>query len=417
MLMRDTIRMSLQAITTNKLRSSLTLVGIILGVASIMAVMTGISVVQGTMEKEMSVLGAQTFQVQKWPSGFSSDEERRKAMRRPPMTLDDAQAIRDHVESVDIVGAELWDFGFKAGYRGEETNENISIVGGTPEYPQNNTHFVGMGRNISQMDVRAARKVVVIGYALAQRLYPFVDPIGRDIRVDGRKYEVVGVFDEKKSAFNQSYDSYVLMPVSTFVSTYGMTDKEGFPRSVNITVHARTPEIVDDAIEETRAVLRRVRGVKPGEEDNFSYFNSESSIRQFNQMTAGVKIGAFVIGTVALIVAGIGIMNIMLVSVTERTKEIGIRKSLGAKPQFILRQFLLEAVVLCNLGGVIGVAAGFGIGNAMVKLGLSSSFEAAVPVEWAIISLLFCTAVGLVFGMLPAIKASRLNPIEALRYE
>ena len=417
MLLQDTIRMSLQAISTNKLRSSLTLVGIVLGVASIIAVMTGISVVQGTMEKEMSVLGAQTFQVQKWPAGFASDEERRKAMSWPPLTLEDAQAIRDHVDSVDIVGAEIWEFGFKAEYRGEATNDNISIVGGTPEYPQNNTHFVGWGRNISQMDVRAARKVVVIGHAIAQRLYPFVDPVGRDIRLDGRKYEVIGVFDEKKSAFNSNYDSYVLMPVSTFVDTYGMTNKQGFPQSVNITVHARTPEIVADAIEETRAVLRRERGVGPGEEDNFSYFNSEGMIRQFNQMTAGVKAGAFVIGTIALVVAGIGIMNIMLVSVTERTKEIGIRKSLGAQPRFILRQFLLEAIVLCNVGGIIGVLLGFGIGNAMVKLGMSSSFESAVPIEWAVIGLLFCTVVGVVFGMLPAIKASRLNPIEALRYE
>ncbi|MDH3430953.1 MAG: ABC transporter permease [Gammaproteobacteria bacterium] len=413
----DTFIMSLQAIRTNKLRSSLTLVGIVLGVASIIAVMTGISVIQGTMEKEMSVLGAQTFQVQKWPSGFSTDEERRKAMRRPPMTLSDAQAIRDHVKSVDIVGSEIWEFGFKAEYRDEETNDNLSIVGGTPEYPQNNTHFVAYGRNISQMDVHAGRKVVVIGYAIAQELYPFVDPIGRDIRIDGREYKVVGVFDEKKSAFGSQFDNYILMPVSTFTNTYGMINRDGFERSVNITVHARTPEIIDDAIEETRAVLRRVRGVKRGEEDNFEYFNSESTIREFNQMTAGVKVGAFVIGIVALLVAGIGIMNIMLVSVTERTKEIGVRKSLGAKPQYILRQFLLEAIVLCNFGGIIGVLVGFGIGNMMVKMGMSSSFEAVVPVQWAVIGLLFCTAVGVIFGMLPAIKASRLNPIDALRYE
>jgi putative ABC transport system permease protein len=413
----DTFVMSLQAIRANKLRSSLTLVGIVLGVASIIAVMTGISVVQGTMEKEMSVLGAQTFQVQKWPAGFSSEEERLEAMRRPPMTLSDAQAIRDHVQTVDIVGAEIWEFGFKAEYSGEETNDNISIVGGTPEYPQNNTHFVGYGRNISQMDVRAGRKVVVIGHAVAERLYPFVDPVGRDIRLDGRKYQVIGVFDEKKSAFNSSFDSYVLMPVSTFLNTYGEVDRNGFPRSVNITVHARSPEVVDDAIEETRQVLRRVRGVKRGEKDNFDYFNSQSMITQFNQMTQGVKLGAFVIGIIALLVAGIGIMNIMLVSVTERTKEIGIRKSLGAKPRYILRQFLLEAIVLCNVGGIIGVLLGFGIGNLMVKLGMSSSFESVVPMEWAVVGLLFCTGVGLLFGMLPAIKASRLNPIDALRYE
>jgi putative ABC transport system permease protein len=413
----DSVIMSLQAIRANKLRSSLTLVGIVLGVASIIAVMTGISVVQGTMEQEMSVLGAQTFQVQKWPAGFATDEERREAMRRPPMTLSDAKAIRDNVASVDIVGSEIWEFGFKAEYRGEETNDNVQICGGTPEYPQNNTHFVGYGRNISQTDVRAARKVVVIGYALAQRLYPFVDPVGRDIRVDGREYKVVGVFDEKKSAFGGGYDNYVLMPVTTFVNTYGMTDRNGFQRSVNITVHAKSPELINDAIEETRQVLRRVRGVRRGEKDNFEYFNSESMIGEFNQMTAGIKVGAFIIGIIALLVAGIGIMNIMLVSVTERTKEIGIRKALGAKPRFILRQFLLEAVVLCNVGGVIGVLVGFGIGNMMVKMGISSSFETVVPVGWAVVGLLFCTAVGVIFGMLPAIKASRLNPIDALRYE
>jgi putative ABC transport system permease protein len=413
----DTLLMSLQAIRSNKLRSSLTLVGIVLGVASIIAVMTGISVIQGTMEKEMSVLGAQTFQVQKWPTGFSTPEERRKAMQRPPITLADAQAIRDYVQSVDIVGAEIWDFGKIAEYRGEETNDNLSFVGGTPEYPQNNTHFVGQGRNISAMDVHAGRKVVVIGHAIAQQLYPFVDPIGRDIRIDDRKYQVIGVFDEKKSAFGSQYDHYMLIPVSTYLNTYGNINSRGFEHSVNITVHAKSPEVVADAIAETRAVLRRVRGVRRGEEDNFEYFNSESTIREFNQMTAGVKTGAFVIGIIALLVAGIGIMNIMLVSVTERTKEIGIRKSLGAKPPYILRQFLLEAIMLCNLGGIIGVIIGFGIGNMMIKVGLSSSFEAVVPVEWGVIGLVFCTAVGVIFGMLPAIKASRLNPIDALRFE
>ncbi len=413
----DIFTMSLQAIRTNKLRSSLTLFGIVLGVASIIAVMTGISVIQGTMEQEMTVLGAQTFQIQKWPAGFSSDEDRRKAMRRPPVTLSDAQAIRDNVDSVDIVGSELWDFGFSAEYKGESTNGDTVICGCTPEYPQNNTHFVAYGRNISQMDVRRSQKVVVIGYAIARRLYPFVNPIGREIRVDGREYTVIGVLDEKTSAFNFGFDNYVLMPISTFVDTYGMTNNFGFERSVNITVHAKTPEIVDDAIEETRQVLRKVRGVRRGEEDNFEFFNSESSIAQFNQMTASVKVGAFVIGIVALVVAGIGIMNIMLVSVTERTKEIGIRKSVGAHPRDILRQFLIEAIVLCNVGGVVGVLLGFGIGNAIVKLGISSSFEGVVPMQWAVIGLLFCSAIGVIFGMLPAVKASRLNPIDALRFE
>jgi len=411
----DTLFMSMGAILSNKLRSMLTLVGIVAGVASIIAVMTAISVIQGTLEREMSVLGAQTFQVQKWPAGgFHSDADRRKAMRRPPLTLENAEAIRQHVGTVDLVGSEIWDFGFTAQYKGVSSNPNISICGGTPEYPPNNTHYVGLGRNISQVDVKTARKVVVIGYALAKKLYPFVDPIGKDIRVDGRKYQVVGVFDEKKSAFGGSFDNYVLMPVSTFLNTYGIIGRDGFQRSVNITVRAKTPELIDDAIEETRQVLRHDRGVKPGQEDNFEFFNSTSLITQFNKMSMGVKLAAFVIGIIALVVAGIGIMNIMLVAVTERTREIGIRKALGAKPVSILGQFLLEAVILCNIGGLIGVLVGFGLGNLVAVF---THFDVSVPMEWAVIGLLFCSAVGVAFGLLPAVRASRLHPIDALRYE
>jgi putative ABC transport system permease protein len=335
-------------------------------------------------------------------------------MRRPPITVENANAIREQVESVDLVGSELWDFGKTVEYRGEETNPNVTICGGTPEYPPNNTHYVGLGRNISQMDVKSARSVAVIGFAIGQKLFPFIDPIGKEIRLDGRKYQIVGVFDEKKSAFGSNYDNYVLIPITRYLKTYGMVAPDGFSRSVNVTIRAKTPEIVHDAIEETRQVLRRERGVRANEEDNFDFFNSESLITEFNEMTLGVKIAAFVIGTIALIVAGIGIMNIMLVSVTERTKEIGVRKSLGAKPQNILAQFLLEAVILCNIGGVLGILVGFGLGNVVT---LFAPFDISVPMEWAVIGLVFCSAVGIGFGLLPAIRASRLNPIDALRYE
>jgi putative ABC transport system permease protein len=410
----DLIGMSAAAIWSSKLRSSLTLLGIVAGVASIIAVMTAIAVVQSTMEKEMSVLGTQVFQVQKWPSGFSNDRERHKAMRRPPVTIENANAIREQVSTVDIVGSELWDFGYKVEYHGEATNPNCAICGGTPEYSPNNTHYIGLGRNISQIDVKAGRRVAVIGYAIGQKLFPFTDPIGKEIRVDGRKYEVVGVFDEKKSAFGSGFDNYVLIPITAFLDTYGMINKDGFPRSVNVTVHARTPELVDEAMEETRQVMRRERGLKPGQEDNFDFFSSQSLITQFNTMTAKVKIAAFVIGIIALVVAGIGIMNIMLVSVTERTKEIGIRKSLGANPRNILAQFLLEAVIMCNIGGLFGIVIGFGLGNVITFF---TSFAVEVPLQWAVIGLVFCSTVGIAFGLLPAIRASRLHPIDALRYE
>ena len=410
----DVFVMSLGAIGSNKLRSFLTLVGIVLGVASIIGVMTAISVMQTAMEKEMTVLGTQTFQVQKWPNGFNSDEESRRAQKWPPVTLEEAQLVRDQVPSVDFVGTELWDGGKVASYKGITTDPVVSLCGGSPEYPENNTHYIGEGRNISRMDMLAARRVVVIGHALAQQLFPFTDPIGKAITLDGRKFEVIGVFIKKVSAFGGPYETLALIPSGAYTQIYGMVDPRGFTRSVNMTVHSRTPELLQDAIEQVRQVIRNARHLRHDEPDNFYWFTSLSQIETFNKATMGVKIGAFIMGAVALLVAGIGIMNIMLVSVTERTKEIGIRKSLGAKRRNILLQFLLEAVVLCNVGGVIGIALGFLLGNIFTFF---TSFEAHVPLGWAVFGVVFCSLIGVTFGMIPALKASRLNPIDALHYE
>ncbi|MCB0314353.1 MAG: ABC transporter permease, partial [Calditrichaeota bacterium] len=384
----------------HKLRSALTLIGIIAGVASIIAIMTGISVIQNTIEKEMSVLGNTTFQVQKWAAGGPvSREEMRKIMRRKPVTVANADAIRERVKLVDLVGSELWSFGYTVRYRGQSTEPNKTICGGTPEYSLNNTHYIGLGRNISNEDVKIGRPVVVLGYAIAEELFPFTDPIDKVIKLDGRKYTVIGVFEEKKSAMGGNYDNYCLIPITRFQQIYGMYDNRGNARSVNVTVRAKSPEVLRDAVEETRGVLRQVRNVDPREDDDFTIFTNDSQIKSFNQATAGVKMGAFVIGIIALIVAGIGIMNIMLVSVTERTKEIGIRKALGAKRKNILMQFLLEAIMLCNIGGVIGVLVGFSLGN---LVSIFTGFSVSVPLEWAIGGLAFCTTVGLIFGMWPA---------------
>lgn len=411
----EVTRMALTAILSHKLRSFLTLVGIIAGVASIIGVMTGISVIQNTMESELSVLGSTVFQVQKWAAGGPiSDEERRKIMKRRPTTEEHANAIRTKVSTITLVGSELWDFGHVVKYRDHSTNPNITICGGTPEYAPNNTHYIGHGRNLSHEDVRIGRKVVVLGHAVARELFPWTDPLLRTVKVDGRKFQVVGVFEEKKSAMGGNFDNYLLMPISAFKRIYGDRNSFGRERSVNITVRARSTEVVQDAIAETRAVMRRERGLKPHEEDDFTIFTNDSQIETFNEVTAGIKTGAFVIGIVALIVAGIGIMNIMLVSVTERTREIGIRKSLGARRRNILNQFLLEAVILSNIGGLIGVAVGFGLGNLMAVF---TDFAISIPLNWAVTGLLFCTAVGLIFGYWPAYKAARLNPIESLRYE
>jgi putative ABC transport system permease protein len=411
----EAFKMAITAIRSHKLRSFLTLIGIIAGVASIIAVMTGISVIQTTMEKEMSVLGTQTFQVQKWAAaGNISQEERRKIMRRRPTTVEHANAIRERVKTVDLVGSELWSQNIHvAKYRDIKTNPNLTVCGGTPEYPENNTHYVELGANLTNEDVKIGRSVVVLGHAVAEELFPWIDPLQQTIKIDGRKFRVIGVLEEKKSAFGGRFDNYMIIPITKFKHIYGLRDNSGGERSVNITVRAISPDLLQDAIAETRAVMRMERGLKPQQEDDFTIFTNDSSIKTFNEMTAGIKVGAFVIGIVALIVAGIGIMNIMFVSVTERTREIGIRKALGAKRKNILMQFLLEAVILSNIGGVIGVAVGFGLGNIVSML---TDFAGNVPLEWAIVGVIFCTTVGITFGFWPAFKASKLDPIVALRY-
>ena len=415
MFVLDALKMALAALRAHKMRSFLTMIGIIAGVASIIAVMTGISVIQTSIEKEISVLGTQTFQVQKQAAAGAMNEEKwRKIQARRPITTDHAMAIRDKVKSADLVGPEMWGYNHIASFRDKKTNNNLMICGGSPEYAPNNTHYVNLGRNLSQEDISVGRRVVLLGYGVAEELFPWTDPLQRTVKIDGRKFRVVGVLEDKSSAMGGRFNQYLIIPITTFKKIYGTRRPDGRVRSVNITVQSKTPELLQKAIDETRAVMRMERGLKPHEEDDFTIFTNDSNIKTFNEMTAGVKTGGFAIGIVALIVAGIGIMNIMLVSVTERTKEIGIRKALGAQRRVIMLQFLMEAIILCNIGGLIGVAVGFGIGNI---LSLVTDFAAHVPMEWAIVGLAFCTGVGLTFGFWPAMRASKLNPIDALHYE
>jgi len=413
----ESFKMAVSAIGAHKLRSVLTLVGIVAGVAAIISVMTGVSVIQTQIEKELSVLSSRTFQIMKFPMGGFNNNRNvnfREIARWPPLTMDHVYALRERVKSVDLVGAELWHYNTRVSYRGESTEANKMVCGGTPEYPENNTHYVELGRNLSEEDVVVGRRVVVLGHSISNELFPFIDPVGKTVKVDGHKFTVQGVFAERKSATGGQFDQYILMPISAWTQLYGTRDQRGRPRSIFITVRSKQGYPLAEALEETRAVLRAERGLSPRERDTFHWFTSDSQIEAFNDATAGVKTAAFVLGFVALLVAGIGIMNIMLVSVTERTKEIGIRKALGAKRPAILLQFLMEAIVLCNIGGVIGVLIGFGLGNIVT---LFTDFAVHVPVEWAVRGVIFCSVVGLVFGMWPAFRASRLAPIDALRYE
>jgi putative ABC transport system permease protein len=252
--------------------------------------------------------------------------------------------------------------------------------------------------------------MAILGQAVVEKLFPpNVNPVGEEIRVDGGMYQVIGIFEKKGSALGGNNDNFVVIPLSTYFQRYGKT-----ARSIHIMVKARSAEDMDDAIEQVRGILRASRNVPPGEEDDFSYFSNDSLVKQFNEFTLYLRMGVLLVSSISLLAAGVGIMNIMLVSVTERTREIGIRKSVGAQKRDILSQFMIEAVILCEIGGIVGVVLGIGGGNVVSIL---TSAPAVFPVDWALIGLVVCSFVGLVFGVYPAWKAANLDPIEALRYE
>jgi len=282
------------------------------------------------------------------------------------------------------------------------------MAGGDPAFFPNNGYYIEEGRALTEIDVEHNRHVIVLGQETLEELFPFMSPIGEEVNIDGHRFHVIGTIEEQGTSFGQSDDNRVVIPITVFQKYYGRQ------QSINITLQARSSELFEAAQEEVIGVLRAVRKVPPGEPNDFEMFSSLSLIETFNNMTRVVRIGAMVIVSFALLVAGIGIMNIMLVSIRERTREIGVRAALGAKRRDILLQFLVEAVILSEIGGVIGILIGVGIGQFVA---LVSPVPAAIPFWTIILGFGFCSLVGLVFGVYPAKKASKMDPIEALRYE
>ncbi len=408
---RESFAMALSAIRTNKLRSALTLVGIIVGVFSIIAVMTAMGVLRNSIEQGMTQLGANTFQIQKFPSGFDSGPEMRRRLRnRKDITYEQALQVRDKVTLADAIGLEIWQFGLTMFWQDKKTNPNISIAGENVDGVATNNWIVDNGRGLNQEDIDKATNVIILGVNIVEKLFPpQVNPIGERVRVDGEIYQVIGVFEKKGSALGDNQDNFGVIPITAYFQKYGKR-----ARSINIMVKAKSPVVYDDCVEQSRAILRVARGVPPGQDDDFSYFSNEGIIEQFNDITSKFRMAVFGISSIALLAAGIGIMNIMLVSVTERTREIGIRKAIGARRTNILTQFILEAIVLSEIGGIIGILVGILAGN---SLAIIWSLPVVIPYDWAVIGFVICSIIGIVFGVYPAWKASNLDPIESLRYE
>jgi len=402
------LAISLQSLKSNRLRTALTILGVVVGIFSIIVIMTILTMLQSSIDEGLSSLGKNTFQIQKNDNVFGGGP-RMRDRNREDITIEDGVRLREMLTEAKFVGVEQWEFGIVVKYANKETNPNISVAGVNTDAMKTNDWNVEEGRDFREDDINYSANVCLIFHPIADKLFPNSNPIGKEVRVDGRPLRVIGIVEAQSALFGQSRDNYVIVPITTWQSMYGR-----YGRSVNITVMSQSKEDYNDVIEAATGYMRTIRKVGPGEPNDFFIFSNESMIEQTNQITGPIKIIALAISLIALIAAGVGIMNIMLVSVTERTREIGIRKALGARKTWILIQFLFEAIILCLLGGLIGIVIGVSIGN------LAGSFlnaQSAVPWDWVLIGLTMCIAVGVIFGTYPAYKASNLDPIEALRYE
>jgi putative ABC transport system permease protein len=406
----DNLSMAIGALAGHKLRSALTLLGVLIGVFSIIAVMTAMRVLKNRIDTDLSQLGSHTFAVQKWPTiQFGGSRDWEKYRRRKDITLAHGQRVQERATLASSVGIEANVWGGQIETRYQKTPPTVRLLGETPgSFPARNW-TVAEGRALSDADVDNARDVCVLGSALAKTVFPFGSPVGERLKINGISYAVIGVLEPKGGSLGGEQDNFAVVPVSAALNRFGRRT-----RSLTILVQARDAATYDDTVEQVRGILRVARKVPPGVEDDFELFSNDSRIAQFNAFTKVVRVGVAVVSSIALFAAGVGIMNIMLVSVTERTREIGIRRAVGAKRRNIMTQFIMEAVVLCEAGGIIGVGLGILGGNA---LAWRMKIPPIIPIDWIVFGLAICSVVGIVFGTYPAYKAANLDPIESLRYE
>ncbi len=402
--------MAMGALAAHKLRSALTLVGVMVGVFSIIVVMTAMRVMQGDIEQKISRFGSLTFMVRKWPGVyFGGPEGFEKFWRRKDITVAQGLQVQQKATLAVSVGLEGQFWGGQVETRFKKTAPTVALFGETPESFSAKNWVAGEGRLLLDMDVDGARDVCVLGSSLATNVFPYGSAVGERLKINGINYAVVGVLEPRGAVRGGNQDNFAVVPVTTGLNRYGRWN-----RSLNILVQVRDQASYDDTVEQVRGILRVARKVPPGKDDDFEIFSNDSMIAQFHDFTLKVRLGVALVSSIALLAAGIGIMNIMLVSVTERTREIGIRRAVGAKKRNIMTQFIMEAVVICEVGGAFGVVFGILGGNALAYF---LKLTPVVPVDWVVIGLVICSIVGIIFGTYPAYKAANLDPIESLRYE
>ena len=410
----ENVGFALFAMRTHKLRSALTLLGVVAGVATVIMMVSFVVGFNNRVAAAFTTFGTHLVQFQKFeprfgPGGIPEDERNRR-----DLTYEDALALKRLSTLVDAVSTERWLFQVPTVRAGRAEANNPVIVGTNPDYAPANSHFVDDGRFLSDADLKHSARVCVIGPDVVEALFALRDPIDEELTLGGVAYRVVGVFERKGNLLGAgSNDNYIAIPITAFDDQFPEV-KNGGGDTIHIATVPRRPEDYDALIEEETGILRVRRGLRPGQDNDFAIYTTVGTLRSFHQITGGVAAAMLVIAGIALLVGGVGVMNIMLVNVTQRTREIGLRKALGATRRDVAVQFLVEAITLTGVGGGIGI--GVGLGAALVAR-LAFDFQAAAP-PWAILlGFGVSTAVGLVFGLWPALKAARQDPIEALRYE
>jgi putative ABC transport system permease protein len=407
----EILKMALGSLGVHKLRSFLTMAGITIGVFSVIGVMTTVSALRGSIESGLSFLGSDVFQFSKYPTGVQiTGNNRDKYRKRRNISFAQAQRYQRLMQdTTDVIRLVAWQGGGTAIYGLHHTTPNVQYGGTNEYYLQTNQWSMETGRNLTADDVDFQRPVVIIGQTLVRLLFPAESPLGKTIKVADHAYTVIGTFASKGTLFGNDQDEIAVVPITRFLSDNGANNF-----SLNVATEAPSQLNYNDTIDHALNAMRLARGLRPGEDNDFDLYSNDSLIATFAKIADTVSAGAFVISAIALLAAGVGIMNIMLVSVTERTKEIGIRKSIGARKQSILLQFLLESLALSLAGGLVGIGLGIVAGDGAAVL-----LHAAVifPWGWTLAALGVCSAIGIGFGLYPAFQAAALDPIDALRYE
>ena len=408
---KEAIALAFDAIRANKMRSLLTVLGVMIGVMSVIGMVSLITGLNNSMARQIESLGSNAIYVTKFKPGIHIGRLSAAERNRREITFEDAMAIKKYCSAVKAVSPEIGYWkpggGNTAAYRGNESRRP-QLSGVMPDYQPVNNLLCAEGRFFTDLDGHFRRRVCVIGPDVANALFPSLDPIDKEIVVNDHRFLVIGVAEKREAILGESQDNYILIPFKTLTRLYPSENE------VWVSCMAESPERMNEAIDQITEVMRRQRGLKYDKPDDFAVFTQESLMEIYHQITGMIYIAMTVISAIGLMVGGVGVMNIMLVSVTERTREIGVRKAIGARRANIVWQFLIEAMTLSGVGGVVGIVAGLGIAFFIRAM---DWLPAGVSIPWVLIGFSVSVSVGLIFGIYPAYRAARVDPIVSLRYE